>query len=193
MLNQVWTQKLARWMQGAFGVAVSKRAALLLISGLAIALILASPHPVIAQEIIRYPIPNSTFPIARAVELPADSQLVYVSGQVPPVIDPDAPPTSVAAFGDTELQTINVIERIQDILTDLDLTLSDVVKMQVFLVGDPEMDGMMDFDGFMAGYTQYFGTPDQPNLPARSAMQVAGLVNPGWLVEIEVVAVRPSV
>ncbi|MGG6296431.1 RidA family protein [Leptolyngbya sp. AN02str] len=158
--------------------------------GLAIALILAWPVRAIAQDIIRYPIPNSTFPIALAVELPADANLVYVSGQVPPLVNSEADPNSVEAFGDTQTQTVNVIERIQTILTSLDLSLSDVVKMQVFLVGDPSMDGKMDFAGFMAGYTQYFGTEEQPNLPARSAMQVAGLVNPGWLVEIEVVAVR---
>jgi enamine deaminase RidA (YjgF/YER057c/UK114 family) len=42
----------------------------------------------------------------------------------------------------------------------------------------------------MAGYTQFFGTPSQPNLPVRSALQVAALANPGFLVEIEVTAVR---
>jgi enamine deaminase RidA (YjgF/YER057c/UK114 family) len=63
------------------------------------------------------------------------------------------------------------------------------VKMNVFLVADPKM-GKMDFTGFMAGYTQYFGTPDQPNLPARSAVQVAGLAGPGALVEIEVEAAK---
>jgi enamine deaminase RidA (YjgF/YER057c/UK114 family) len=47
----------------------------------------------------------------------------------------------------------------------------------------------MDFAGFMKGYTQYFGTKDQPNKPARSAMQVAALALPGALVEIEVTAV----
>ncbi|MBE9077270.1 RidA family protein [Romeria aff. gracilis LEGE 07310] len=145
-----------------------------------------------AQDITRYPIPNSDFPIARAVELPADATLVYVSGQVPSVIDETADPSSVEAFGDTESQTVSVLEKIEATLDDLDLSMSDVVKMQVFLVGDPTNDGMMDFSGFMDGYTQFFGTEEQPNLPARSAMQVAGLVNPGWLVEIEVVAVRPS-
>ena len=63
--------------------------------------------------------------------------------------------------------------------------------MQVFLVADPGKENRMDFAGFMEGYTQFFGTPQQPNLPARSVMAVAGLVNPGWLVEIEVTAVRP--
>jgi enamine deaminase RidA (YjgF/YER057c/UK114 family) len=49
----------------------------------------------------------------------------------------------------------------------------------------------MDFAGFMAGYSQFFGTRDQPGKPARSAMQVAALALPGALIEIEVVAVRP--
>ncbi|MEO0973643.1 MAG: Rid family hydrolase, partial [Pseudomonadota bacterium] len=39
--------------------------------------------------------------------------------------------------------------------------------------------------------TQFFGTEAQPNLPARSAVQVAGLAAPGMLVEIEVIIARP--
>ena len=62
--------------------------------------------------------------------------------------------------------------------------------MHVYLVGDPAKDNKMDFSGFMAGYTKYFGTKDQPNKPARSALQVAALAAPGVLVEIEVIAVR---
>ncbi len=157
---------------------------------LVIGLLTSMAMGVSAQNVIRYPIPNSDFPIALAVEIPADATLVYLSGQVPAVIDEAAEPTTVAAFGDTEAQTVSVLEKIESILTDLDLTMSDVVKMQVFLVGDPDLENKMDFAGFMAGYTQFFGTAEQPNLPSRSAMQVAGLVNPGWLVEIEVVALR---
>ncbi len=164
----------------------------LIMVGGAIALLLSTSQPSVADEVVRYPIPNSDFPIAQAVEVMSDADVVYLSGQVPPVIDESADPTSIAAFGDTQMQTITVLERIQGILESLDLTLGDVVKMQVFLVGDPSLDGRMDFAGFMAGYTQFFGTEEQPNLPARSAMQVAGLVNPGWLVEIEVTAVRPE-
>ncbi|MBE9060379.1 RidA family protein [cf. Phormidesmis sp. LEGE 11477] len=141
-------------------------------------------------DVVRYPIPGSDFPISQAVELPADATLVYLSGQVPSVVDETVEGNTIAAFGNTETQTVTVLEKIQGILTSLELTMSDVVKMQVFLVGDPEMDGIMDFAGFMSGYTQFFGTEEQPNLPSRSAMQVAGLANPGWLVEIEVVAVR---
>ena len=144
-----------------------------------------------AQEVTRHRIPNSDFPIARAVEVPAGRTTVYVSGAVPPVHDQAAPPNSVARFGDTRTQTVNTLRGIERTLRDLNLTHGDVVKMQVFLVGDPERGGRMDFAGFMEGYREFYGTAAQPNLPARSVMQISGLVNPGWLVEIEVTAVRP--
>ena len=44
----------------------------------------------------------------------------------------------------------------------------------------------------MSAYREFFGTAAQPNRPARSTMQVAGLVDPGWLVEIEVTAAGPA-
>ncbi|MEO1017138.1 MAG: RidA family protein [Pseudomonadota bacterium] len=142
-----------------------------------------------AHEIVRHPIPGSDFPIAQAVEIPAGATTLYVSGQVPPVIDEGAEQGSRAAYGDTKTQTIGVLERIKAVLESHDYAMNDVVKMQVFLVPDPENGGEMDFSGFMEGYTQYFGHK-QGNLPARSAMAVAALVVPGWLVEIEVTAVK---
>lgn len=145
-----------------------------------------------SAQVVRHPIPDSDFPIAQAVEIPRSATLIYVSGQVPSVVNASAPRNSIEAFGDTKAQTITVLEKIQGILTSLGLTMADVVKMQVFLVGDPGNGGKMDFAGFMEGYTQFFGTATQPNLPARSTMQVSGLVNPGWLVEIEVAAVRSN-
>jgi enamine deaminase RidA (YjgF/YER057c/UK114 family) len=145
----------------------------------------------LAEEVVRHKIPNSNFPIAQAVEVPAGKTTVYVSGAVPTVIDEKADKNSIAAYGDTRAQTESVLKAIEKTLKDLDLTMGDVFKMQVFLVGDPAKGSKMDFAGFMEGYTKFFGTEQQPNLPARSAMQVAGLVNPGFLVEIEVTAVRP--
>jgi hypothetical protein len=67
--------------------------------------------------------------------------------------------------------------------------MADVVKMQVFLVHDARAP--MDFKAFMEGYTQFFGGA-QPNLPARSVVGIASLANPGFLVEIEVVAAKDS-
>ena len=68
--------------------------------------------------------------------------------------------------------------------------MADVVQMQVFLAGDPAKDGKMDFAGLNAAYGKFFGTADQPNKPARAAIQVASLANASALVEIQVVAVK---
>lgn len=157
-----------------------------------LALLLLAPGLAFGSDVVRHKLPNnSTFPIAAAVEVPAGRTTVYLSGAVPPVADAEAPANSIAAYGDTETQTVAVLGRIQAQLEGMGLTMGDVVKMQVFLVGDPKLEGRMDFAGFMKGYVQFFGTDDQPNLPARSTMQVAALANPGFLVEIEVTAVRP--
>lgn len=159
------------------------------LAGLAVALTLTGGSA--AQEVTRHPIPGSDFPIAAAVEVPAGLTMVHLSGAVPPRADRDAPANSPAAWGgDTRAQTIGVLRSIEGTLQRLNLGMGDVVRMQVFLVGDPAQGGRMDFDGFMAGYREFFGTAEQPNLPVRSVLQVAGLANPGWLVEIEVSAVR---
>jgi enamine deaminase RidA (YjgF/YER057c/UK114 family) len=155
------------------------------------AILCAAAFPAAAQDVTRHRTPGSNFPIAMAVEIPGGRTQVFVSGMVPAVTNQDAPRNSVASFGDTRAQTKSVLDRIEAALRSIGLGLGDVVRMQVFLVGDPDKAGRMDFEGFMAAYTERYGTAAQPNLPARSVMQVAGLVNPGWLVEIEVTAVRP--
>jgi len=155
-------------------------------------LLLLLPSPAPAEEVIRHPLPNgSSFPISAAVEVPPGKTTVYLSGMVPPVVDPNAAKDSVAAYGDTKTQTVGVLKSIQSALEKLKLTMGDVVAMQVFLVGDAAKGGKMDFEGFMQGYTQFFGTQAQPRLPVRAALQVMALANPGFLVEIQVTAVRP--
>jgi len=138
-------------------------------------------------DVIRHPIPNSTFPIAQSVTVTGNATTVYVSGQVPPVANKDADPATPQAYGDTRIQTVGVLNRIKGILEGQGLGMGDVVKMQVFLVHTPSAP--MDFKAFMEGYTQFFGG-SQPNLPARSVVGVAALANPGFLVEIEVVAAK---
>jgi enamine deaminase RidA (YjgF/YER057c/UK114 family) len=140
-------------------------------------------------EVVRYPIPNSTFPIAQAVKVSGDAVTYYISGQVPPVANKDAEPNSPQAYGDVKTQTVGVLNKIKAILEGFGLGIADVVKMQVFLVHDARAP--MDFKAFMEGYTQFFGG-SQPNLPARSVVGVAALANPGFLVEIEVIAVKDT-
>jgi enamine deaminase RidA (YjgF/YER057c/UK114 family) len=152
--------------------------------------VLSAAAPVAAQaEIVRHPIPNSNFPIAQVVQVPGNITTYYVSGQVPPVVNKDADPSSLQAYGDVKTQTVSVLNRIKGILEGHGLGMGDVVKMQVFLVHTAQAP--MDFKAFMEGYTQFFGG-SQPNLPARSVVGVASLANPGFLVEIEVIAVKET-
>jgi len=138
-----------------------------------------------AADVVRHS--NGTnFPIARAVEVPAGKTLYFHSGMTPAPLDPKAAAGSPEYWGDTKTQTLSVFARIKESLDKLGLGFGDVVAMTVYLVGDPAKGGRMDFDGMMAAYSQFFGTKEQPNLPARSTVQVVGLVQPGMLVEIEV-------
>ena len=138
-----------------------------------------------AADIVRHS-NNGNFPIARAVEVPAGKTIYFHSGMTPAPLDPKAAPGTPEYWGDTKTQTLSVFTRIKESLDKLGLDFGDVVAMTIYLVGDPAKDGRMDFEGMMAAYSQFFGTKEQPNLPARSTVQVAGLVAPGMLVEIEV-------
>jgi len=143
-------------------------------------------------DVTRYPLPdNSTFPIAQAVEVNGGS-LLFLSGLTPDADNPNAGLGAPAYYGDTETQTVSVLSKMQSALEEKGLSIGDVVKLTVFLVGDPANQGSMDFSGFMAGYTKFFGTAEQPNLPARSAFQIAGLTSPLMFVEIEAIAVRDA-
>jgi enamine deaminase RidA (YjgF/YER057c/UK114 family) len=167
---------------------VNRRAAALAASLALIAIVLGAVQ---AADVVRTPLPNgSDFPISAAVTVPAGFDTVYVSGALPQVVNKEAPKGSVEAYGDMEMQTTNVLTSIKGTLAQLGLGLGDVVKMTVFMVADPTKDNKLNFPGLMAGYSKFFGTADQPNKPARSAVQVAALVAPGALLEVEVIAAK---
>jgi enamine deaminase RidA (YjgF/YER057c/UK114 family) len=155
---------------------------------LSLAAAACQPVRPVAGEIRRVGAPQS--PILTSAEVPAGSRLVYISGTVPDPIDASAPAGSVQRYGDTATQTRSVLRKIEAALAEHGLGLGDVVMMRVFLVAPPGQ-GRMDFAGMMTAYREFFGTAAQPSRPARSTMQVAGLVDPGWLVEIEVTAAAP--
>lgn len=131
------------------------------------------------STVTRIPLPNSNFPISEGVWV---GDTLYLSGMIDSSVSKGTP-------GDTEAQTVHALDAIKGALAAQHLTLDDVVMMHAYLAGDPAQGGKMDFAGFMRGYIQYFGRKDQPNKPARSAMQVAALALPAALVEIEVIAV----
>lgn len=146
--------------------------------------------PVHAQEIKRTGVPGSTFPISTTVSVPASANLVFFSGNLADVANPDAPKGTIEAYGDTYTQTISILKKFEKLLAAEGLSLGDVVKVNVFLAGDPKLENKMDFAGLNKAYMQYFGSATQPNKPVRTALQVAALPMPGGLIEIEMTAAK---
>jgi 2-iminobutanoate/2-iminopropanoate deaminase len=98
--------------------------------------------------------------------------LVFLSGQI--AFDQDG-----AITGDAATQTRRCLERVESVLRDAGLTLSQVVKCTIWLRHES------DFSAFNDAYARYFGA----HKPARSTV-ISGLALPDALVEIEAIAVR---
>jgi 2-iminobutanoate/2-iminopropanoate deaminase len=99
--------------------------------------------------------------------------LVFTTGQVG--VNERGEVVSPAAFD----QTIQTLQNLERVLAAAGSSLDRVLKTTCFLVD------MSDFAEFNRAYIQAFGA----HRPARSTVQVAGLVN-GLVVEIECVAAR---
>ncbi len=127
--------------------------------------------------------------ILSGVTIPPGAETLMLSGQVAAPIDP-ARTDSVDAFGDTRTQSISVFNKIKAALAKQGYAMSDVVKLTVFIAGDTKLGGKMDFAGFNDAYRQFFGTAENPNLVARSTVQVVALAGPNYLVEIEATAAK---
>ena len=141
-----------------------------------------------AQVTVKHLQPNEKSPIANGVWA---GDTLYLSGQLASAVTPaDTAKGTEAVYGDTKTQATSALGKIDALLKEQGLSMKDVVKMTVFLAGDPAKGNKLDFAGLQAAYTQYFGTESQPNKPARSAFQVAALAAPWALVEIEVIAVK---
>ena len=113
--------------------------------------------------------PAAIGPYSQAIKV---GNLVYTSGQIP--IDPA---TGVFVEGGIKEQTRQSLTNIKAILTEVGLSMGNVVKTTVFLAD------MNDFADMNAVYAEFFAEP----YPARSAVAVKTLPK-GALVEIEVVA-----
>ncbi|MHB1341831.1 MAG: RidA family protein [Coriobacteriia bacterium] len=100
--------------------------------------------------------------------------LLFLSGQTP--IDPA---TGTLVPGGISEQTTQVFDNLAAVLGDAGLSLTDVIKCNVFLTT------MDDFPDMNAVYGTRFTAP----FPARSTVAVAGLPL-GARVEIELVATR---
>ena len=100
--------------------------------------------------------------------------LVFVSGQI--AIHPKTGETPDMVTDQAEL----ILQNIGNILEELGLSYSDIVKTTVFLTD------IRDFGAVNIVYGSFFY--DDP--PARSAVGVAALPLPGLKIEIEAIAAR---
>ncbi|SFR76709.1 RidA family protein [Sphingomonas jatrophae] len=160
------------------------------LAALSVLALTASPS---AAQILRHAAPPGPKPaiILQGVTVPAGAETLYLSGQVAdPIAAASTQQSTAPAFGDTKTQAISVFNKIQRLLAARGYALSDVIKLTVYAVGDPKLGGRMDFAGFNDAYRLFFGTGDNPNLVARSTVQVAALAAPEYLIEIEATAAK---
>lgn len=141
-----------------------------------------------AKGIVRHSNPPPAL-ILEGITIPPGAEILMLSGQLASPIDPGKT-EGVEAYGDTRTQTVSTLRKIEAALARQGYRMSDIVKLTVFVVGDPRLGGKMDFAGFNAGYREFFGTEANPNLVARSTVQVAGLAGPQYLIEIEATAAK---
>ena len=113
--------------------------------------------------------------------IPAGAETLYLSGS-------GAQQQADGTWGDMEQQTIDTFGRFQETLEAQGWSLEDIVQVRAFAVSGA--DGELDFAGFNAGYQQFFGSEKNAMKPVRSFVEIAGLVVPGWLIEIEIRAAR---
>jgi len=123
--------------------------------------------------------------ISSTTLIPPGAQIMYLSGGTASPVDPAKPDE----FGDTATQTQSILSKMKAQLEGMGWSMGDVVKMNVFLVAALP-GGRMDSAGMNGVFKTFFGTPEQPNKPARTTVQVFALGRPTTLVEIEAVAAK---
>lgn len=115
------------------------------------------------------------------IKIPPSAATLYLSGSGASQMDD-------GTWGSMEEQTIDTFSKFKATLEAEGWSMSDIVQVRAFAVAGEY--GLLDFDGFNRGYREFFGTEENPQKPVRSFVQVADLVVPGWLVEIEIRAAK---
>ncbi|CAL9391081.1 Putative aminoacrylate peracid reductase RutC [Streptomyces sp. enrichment culture] len=127
-------------------------------------------------HLTRLPAPDGVAPAAQYSHVVTGTgRLVAVSGRLAP--DEDG---ALVGEGDPEAQARQVFENLGRCLAAAGATFDDVVKLTYFVT---DMAHMPAVRAARAGHI-----PDD-RLPAASAVRVAGLVRPEFLLEVEALAV----
>jgi reactive intermediate/imine deaminase len=111
------------------------------------------------------------------VEVTGPNKTIYISGQI--AYDKEG---KLVGAGDMQAQAEQVFKNLESALAAAGAKFSDVVKMNSYITDMSKIQAVRDVR------TRYF----KDVLPASTFVQVAGLVRPELLLEIEVVAVLPA-
>ncbi|GAB5518574.1 MAG: hypothetical protein RhofKO_08250 [Rhodothermales bacterium] len=111
---------------------------------------------------------------AHGVQTLPNSRLLHVSGQIG--VSPEGDLAS-DFYGQARQALLNV----QAVLEDANMTLADIVKMSFYLVRPEDMDTLVQVRKELLDGVR----------PAITTLFVSGLVDPKWLVEVEVIAAAP--
>jgi 2-iminobutanoate/2-iminopropanoate deaminase len=110
---------------------------------------------------------------SHAIEVSAGSRMLFISGTVG--VKPDG--TVPAEFA---AQVETVMQNLTEILKAGGMDWNDVVKFQGFLTPQG------DIPAFAEVRQKFFG----PQKPAMTVVWVAGLADPRWMVEVDLVAAK---
>ena len=110
---------------------------------------------------------------AYGVEVPPGARTVYVSGQV------GVDQHGRTVDGGFDAQCRQAIANVEAVLASADMALTDIVKANIYLTRRDDIARLRDVRAKRLAVA-----------PAVTMLIVAGLHDPNWLVEIEVVAAR---
>ena len=128
------------------------------------------------SELTRFPAPAGVFPAAQYSHVVMGTgRFVAIAGQL--ALDGKG---ELVGEGDPDAQARQVFENLRRCLTAAGATFDDVVKLTFFVTDMAHLPAIRT--------ARAAHIPDD-RLPAASAIQVASLVSPGFLMEIEAFAV----
>lgn len=128
------------------------------------------------SELTRFPAPAGVFPAAQYSHVVMGTgRFVAIAGQL--ALDEKG---ELVGEGDPDAQARQVFENLRRCLTAAGATFDDVVKLTFFVTDMAHLPAIRT--------ARAAHIPDD-RLPAASAIQVASLVSPGFLMEIEAFAV----
>ncbi len=139
----------------------------------------------IAQSVVFTGTPSSL--ISTTATVAEGKKLFFTSGLTATAQNPNLPDTDYEKFGDTYIQSKNILDKFKSLLKEAGLEMSDVFSMRVFVAPDSKT-GKYDFDAWNKAYKEYFGTSTNANKPVRATYGISTLVSATKFIEIEIIA-----